>query len=84
MLECATHPDQMQTMLQSLSDPVKYMNMMAIFMNPQTYMNWKIASKNPDFNQSEFEILNASEMAKTFEAFLKLLTAIQADTKTNN
>ncbi len=77
-------PEQMQTMLQSLSDLTKHMNMMVIFMNPQTYMNWKIASKDTEFNQSEFGILNAPSMAKSFEAFFKLLTAIQTDTKTNN
>mgnify|MGYP003657394821 FL=1 len=80
ILECATHPEQMKTVLKSLSDPVKYMNMMVIFMNPQTYMNWKNASKNPEFNQSEFEMMNASEMVQSFKSLFKLLMAIEADT----
>jgi hypothetical protein len=83
LVECATHPEQMQTILQSLSDPAKYMNMMIIFMNPQTYMNWMAASTSPEFNQSEFEMINASEMAKTLETFYKLLTSLQANPKNN-
>jgi len=77
LLECATHPEQMRTILESLSNPVKYMNMMVIFMNPQTYMNWISASTDPEFNQSEFEMLNASEMSKTFEKFYELLSELK-------
>jgi hypothetical protein len=84
LIECATHPEQVETILQSLRDPIKYMNMMIIFMNPQTYMNWMAASTNPEFNQSEFEVINAPAMVETFEKLYKLLTAIQADSEINS